>query len=110
LEKSRYFIHYQVSLHQETQKTQATLDLTMHMPSQEVPSIVASKAPKSPHSISVSTVTATSETAYVAQARVPTYFQAAMNEAQVAIFLVLLIEFITGYGASMLSSSLPFNA
>ncbi len=94
LEKCRYFRQHQVSLRRETQGTQGTLDLTMHRPSQEVPSIVASKSPKSPHSISVSTVTATSEAAYAVQARMPTYFQAAMNEVQVAIFFVLLIEFI----------------
>ena len=68
LEKCRYFRQYQVSLHQ------GTLDLMMHRSSQEVPSIVASKSPMSPHSISVSTVTATSEAAYVVQARMSTYF------------------------------------
>jgi hypothetical protein len=65
-------------------------------------SVVSFKTPKSPTSLSLSTAvstvtaTSTSETAYtyVAQGRMPTYFQAALTEAQIAIFFVSLIQFI----------------
>jgi hypothetical protein len=54
---------------------------------QQVLSIVSSKTPKSPTSLSLSTITAMSGTtyAYVAQARMSPYFQAALNETQIAV-------------------------